>query len=527
MSLEIRKKVDQNLMVIELIGSLDAITTKEFDAEFEAAAAEQKDFVLDFSGVEYLSSAGLRSILAAKKLTMKTGGSLKVLDPRPVVMEVFEVTKFAKLIEIVQTNGKDDNFPCFYPLRPIQRWMVDTNFQKAQSSMMNIGALFKLEEDIDMERMAAALNGILEAHDVFRCRLVFHPETGEICQRFDGEIEKIRVEICSEEAFEERRKELQKPYQLIDQPLYRIYLMIAPSGKYIYADFYHAIVDGISMGMLFMRELEMRYIGKEIKRQAPSYAQYVLEEADSRKETVTENVDYWHRVMAGFDVKKHLPPMDLQGREDWELATQIFSLSNVRNAFFRESSVNEQTFLMAASMLAIAKSTGAKEAIMSWVHNGRFDSSERRIMGLMFVQFPIRWDFSEDEKVSDYLNGLEKKIEEGIEHRQSIGVVYEERLEDECASFILQKSGSLVETGTFPFAGGNMTYVEVPANKASAAENVLDINIQAASDGTYSLVLKYDASRYSEEAMARYAAFVDEMTLALQDGERKLSEILR
>ena len=87
----------------------------------------------------------------------------------------------------------------FYPLRPIQRFLVDTHFKKAKSTMMNVGALMRLSPVVDMDRLADAINDTLEAHDIFRCRLVIHPETQDICQTFDGEIIKVKVEEISDE----------------------------------------------------------------------------------------------------------------------------------------------------------------------------------------------------------------------------------------------------------------------------------------------------------------------------------------
>lgn len=62
----------------------------------------------------------------------------------------------------------------------------------------------------------------LETYDIFRCRLVFHPDTGVLCQRFDGKVAKVYVESLSEEGLEQRKQELKRPYDLIDRPLYRI-----------------------------------------------------------------------------------------------------------------------------------------------------------------------------------------------------------------------------------------------------------------------------------------------------------------
>ena len=86
-----------------------------------------------------------------------------------------------------------------YPLRPFQKWIIDRSFHKANSTMMNIGTFFEINPEIDSEKFIDALNKVMEIHDIFRCRFVFHPETNEICQRFDGEIFPVRVENWSDE----------------------------------------------------------------------------------------------------------------------------------------------------------------------------------------------------------------------------------------------------------------------------------------------------------------------------------------
>lgn len=77
---------------------------------------------------------------------------------------------------------------------------------------------------------------------------------------------------------------------------------------------------------------------------------------------------------------------------------------------------------------------------MGWVHNGRVTLSEKRLMGLMLDQFPIRWDFNEDITAAAFLGGLEARVNEGMQYRKSLDMVYGSGLEDECASFILQKA---------------------------------------------------------------------------------------
>ena len=153
----------------------------------------------------------------------------------------------------------------FYPLRPVQRWLVDTHFNKAKSTMMNIGALFKLSHAIDMQELAEAINKVVNAHDIFRCRFLFHPETSDLCQIFDGEIEPVQVENISDAEFDKRFDKLREPYRIINKPLWRIYLFRTPTAKYLFADFYHAVMDGVSSSYLLAREVDAAYRGRTKK----------------------------------------------------------------------------------------------------------------------------------------------------------------------------------------------------------------------------------------------------------------------
>ncbi|MBQ1913676.1 MAG: anti-sigma factor antagonist [Selenomonadaceae bacterium] len=527
MALEINTRTDGTSLTLDLSGELSTLEAKDFDAAFLDAAKGMKEALLDFSQVRYISSAGLRSLFLAKKAMMRQGGDLKVLDPTPEVMDVFKATRYDNIVTIVQREESGEA-PAFYPLRPVQRMMVDTHFQKAESIMMNTGALIRMDDSVDMERLAAALNDLMSAYDIFRTRFVFHPETGDICQRFDGKVDKVYVETLSDEAFEQRKQEIRKPYEIIDHPLYRIYLIKTSTAQYLYADFYHAIVDGTAIVVIFWRELEKRYVsGTKSRRQPPSYAAYILEEAGIPKEELEEGHTYWRNELRGFEERRHLPPRDVEGVAAWtkneiEIPMQV----DMPKHFFKGRDFTENTFFMAASMLALAKTAGVRESVMSWVHNGRAQLSEMRLLGIMLEQFPIRWDFEENISVGQFLQGLEERVNSSMNYRKSLDIVYNEGLEEDCATFILQK-GSMGRRGSMKFGNTVATIVEMPENEISAAENTLDIEMNAHDDGTYSLVLNYDASRYSEEAMRHFADTVEKMIHGLMEDGCMTGDLLK
>jgi anti-anti-sigma factor len=63
-------------------------------------AAAQDQLVLDLSGVDYISSAGLRVLMLARKQAKAQGGTLVIAGLQPVVREIFEISRFTVVFEV-------------------------------------------------------------------------------------------------------------------------------------------------------------------------------------------------------------------------------------------------------------------------------------------------------------------------------------------------------------------------------------------------------------------------------------------
>ena len=361
----------------------------------------------------------------------------------------------------------------------------------------------------------------------FRCRFIFHPGTSDLCQRFDGEIIPVKVEQLSDEEFELRKKNLATPYHLIDAPLYRIYLFETPTAKYFYVDFHHALFDGVSTNMIFVRELDLRYCGKPPRRAAPKYADLITNELLISPDELATGNAYWRDMLKGFDIKKHLPPADVKDCQSPQEEIIIYQFKNVTSKYFHGKSCTENTFLLAATMLALAKSTGSKNSIMTWLHTGRTKMQDYRVMGIMIEQFPIAWDFKDNMTVRDYLNGLEDKINYGMRYRRSLEVVYTEGLQDNCATFIFQKGTISTHNNIVSIDGMESEMLELDEEDGDyPTADTLDFEFHAEDSGHYSLELAYVTSRYSQKAMQKLAESLDEIILKLQDENKTLGEII-
>ena len=99
--MNITKEQSGSILTYILEGRLDTLTAPDLEKEIEKPMAGVTELILDFKGVEYISSAGLRTLLKAQKIMAGRGGSMKVKEPCEIVKEVFDVTGFADILSIV------------------------------------------------------------------------------------------------------------------------------------------------------------------------------------------------------------------------------------------------------------------------------------------------------------------------------------------------------------------------------------------------------------------------------------------
>ncbi len=97
--LKISKVQDGSKLTVLLEGRLDTTTAPELEEELKQSLTDVSELELDFAGLEYISSAGLRVLLSAQKL-MNKQGSMKILHVNDVIAEIFEVTGFCDILTI-------------------------------------------------------------------------------------------------------------------------------------------------------------------------------------------------------------------------------------------------------------------------------------------------------------------------------------------------------------------------------------------------------------------------------------------
>ena len=97
MNIKLINRGQEGELVLE--GRLDTLTAPEAEEVFNQMAERCEKIVLNMAGVEYVSSAGLRTLKRLHMAMKKKNGSLVLTNVRKMVMEVFEMTGFAGLLK--------------------------------------------------------------------------------------------------------------------------------------------------------------------------------------------------------------------------------------------------------------------------------------------------------------------------------------------------------------------------------------------------------------------------------------------
>ena len=99
--MEITKTLNGTELVIALDGRLDTSTASDLQDAFKSITEEFDVLIIDFTNLEYISSAGLRVLLYAnKRLTLDGKKPIIIRNANEIVKEVFEVTGFEAILTI-------------------------------------------------------------------------------------------------------------------------------------------------------------------------------------------------------------------------------------------------------------------------------------------------------------------------------------------------------------------------------------------------------------------------------------------
>ena len=89
---------DFELVTLEITGRLDTTTAPNLESVVNELSEDTKELIFDMSGVEYISSAGIRVLLGAYKKMNSNQGKIRIEKANDIVREVFEMIGFSEML---------------------------------------------------------------------------------------------------------------------------------------------------------------------------------------------------------------------------------------------------------------------------------------------------------------------------------------------------------------------------------------------------------------------------------------------
>ena len=103
--MEITQRIEGDITVLLPVGRIDTLAAAELDQALQSAmSAGKHNMIVDMSGVEYISSAGLRALAAVQVRSRAEGGDMKVAALNERVTRVFNIIGFDLLMSIHDTT---------------------------------------------------------------------------------------------------------------------------------------------------------------------------------------------------------------------------------------------------------------------------------------------------------------------------------------------------------------------------------------------------------------------------------------
>ena len=104
--MQISTRTSNDIHIVAITGSLDSTTSPEAQKSLDAVVAGARKVALDFSQLDYISSAGLRILLGAAKQLRGKGGTLGMFGLNQSVREVFEISGFSSILSVYQSEAE-------------------------------------------------------------------------------------------------------------------------------------------------------------------------------------------------------------------------------------------------------------------------------------------------------------------------------------------------------------------------------------------------------------------------------------
>ncbi len=298
-----------------------------------------------------------------------------------------------------------------YPLSQTQLGIYVESISRHGEVAYNNGMLFQLNPAIDAEQLSKACEAVVEAHPYIKTRLFVDSHGNPRQLRNDAEPYHQSVETLTQQEFEKLKPELIRPFDLLNDRLFRIRILKTQEAQYLFIDFHHIIFDGMSFNTI-IKDLKDAYEQLPVERETFTGFEIALEEESLRKTEAYTSARQWY--MEQFETLKvsSLPMPEKQdshityGQEHLELTVDYNRLQEACN--YLDVTPNVLTTTVFGYLLGV--NTHAQESLFATIFSGRQDLKTQRTVAMLVKTLPVYTQWNQETTVRDLLQTTKQQL---------------------------------------------------------------------------------------------------------------------
>lgn len=433
----------------------------------------------------------------------KTITFTELLENNTVIL-IEELLKAKENVKAVHFDVRE-----VYPLSGMQAYF---GYIIKGNTTGNLPFTFKLDKDVDLERLRSAITDVIDAHPGLKG--IIKPDGGYLkLFRDDSRVIDIPIIKTTEAEIQTILKNQLVPFKYTeDDNLVHISLYYTKKAKYMFLDVAHIMGDGISMNII-MEDINKRYEGEEIEKESYTFYEYILEERMRMEQGVREkDLKRIGRLLQNVKLQRSFlnktEKESLQQGRYGSIRRRLDKIIKKEILFFcKENGISENVMFLTAFNYCMSLFSGEDDVFSNSIHSGRTDSRWNRLVGCLFMTYYCRYTVKPHERVVELLKKTGAQIMNSMKSFTSA---------PRQGEFFFQYQGDLLE---IPEIGG------LPAERIRQQLDSLPFHMQVMSDSEgYYTELRYWENRFDRKSLE---IFIDcmEYVLTAMTSERSVRRL--
>ena len=324
--------------------------------------------------------------------------------------DIQEHCTIRSLEELLSQDNEEEKIDVLkdYPLTASQFGIFFESNSNPNSINYNIPVLYKVDDKLDLNKLIESIIKVADAHPYIKTTL-FANKAGDIRAKRNDDA-KVQIDEVKQ-AQVPTLKEIVKPFELLNNNLYRFVIYKTDEGNFLFMDLHHIINDGTSETIIF-KELEKAIDGVELeKEQYTGYEVSLEEEKIKNTEYYDKAKSYYSSILSNRDNSFRFinaKENDVKNSREIDIDLNIEPLAI--DQFCKDNKLSKNAYFNAVISLVLSRFANKEEINYATVHNGRNDSRLQNVVMMLVNTMPIVTTINENSKVLDLINEIQTHL---------------------------------------------------------------------------------------------------------------------